>query len=153
MEAYASWNQVPSSEAAAPAGMTPATLARNILQAFLEQRWDTLATLIHPDADLEAGFSVAGARFDVKHMMDAAWAAATSGAYLPVYELVMTIDEETAVVAVRIRFQIGRDEFSERDAAYLMTFKDSLLWRNRIYNSVDEAVTAHQAGEPEAPSV
>jgi hypothetical protein len=43
--------------------LTPAMLARDVLQSFLEQRSDKLEPLIHPDADLEAGFAVPHARF------------------------------------------------------------------------------------------
>jgi hypothetical protein len=150
VEAYTRWNSVSPEPPSSAAGTTPATLARTVLQTFLEQRWDTLPSLIHPDAEMEAGFSVPGARFDAKQMMDAAWAAATSGAYRPEYELALTLDDHTALVVARIRFQIGQDEFSERDAAYVMTFKDSLLWRTRIYDSVDEALAANAEDSKQA---
>jgi hypothetical protein len=125
---------------------TPAALAREVLQAFVERRFDVLPSLVHPEADLEAGFATPGARFDGRRVLDGAWAAASSGAYRPVYELVESLDDETALVSVTIRYEIGTDLFSEREAAYLMTFKDGLLSRNRIFDSVDEALAAHRAG-------
>jgi hypothetical protein len=124
---------------------TPAVLARHVLQAFLERRFDVLGAMLHPEADIEAGFAVPGARFGVKTLLDGAWAAATSGAYRPEYEFVQTLDSSTALVAVTIRYEIGRGLLSERDAAYLMTFRDGLLWRNRIFESVEEALDAHRA--------
>jgi hypothetical protein len=153
VEAYTRWNLVSSDQPATAAGTTPATLARNVLQSLLEQRWERLPSLIHPDAEMEAGFSTPGARFDAKQFVDAAWAASMSGAYRPEYELVVALDEHTALVVARIRFQVGKDDVSERDAAYLMTFKDSLLWRTRVFDSVDEALAALGAGEREHPDV
>jgi hypothetical protein len=124
---------------------TPAVLARQVLQSFLDQRFETLAALLHPDADIEAGFAAPGARFGPKTLLDAAWAAATTGAYRPEYEFVQTLDADTALVAVTIRYEVGQGLLSEREAAYLMTFRDRLLWRNRIFDSVEEALDAHGA--------
>jgi hypothetical protein len=125
---------------------TPAGLARSVLQSFLERRFEALAALIHPDADIEAGFAVPGARFGAKSLLDGAWAAATSGAYQPAYDFVQTLGPATALVSVTIRYEIGQGLLSEREAAYLMTFKDGLLWRNRIFDSVEEALDAHRTG-------
>ena len=108
---------------------------------------DRVKALIHSEAELEAGFATPGARFDATGVMNAAWVAASTGAYQPEYELVESLDGETALVGVRIRYVIGEDLFSERDAAYLMRFKDGLLWRSRIFDSIDEALAAHR-GEP-----
>jgi hypothetical protein len=134
--------QAAASTRAAPVE-TPAVLARQVLQAFLDQRFEALSGLLHPEADIEAGFAAPGARFGPKALLDGAWAAATTGAYRPEYEFVQTLDAETALVAVTIRYEIGQGLLSEREAAYLMTFKDGLLWRNRIFDSVDEALDAH----------
>jgi hypothetical protein len=99
---------------------SPAALARAILQAFLESRFDALERLLHP-----------------------------SGAYQPEYEFAQTLDPSTALVAVSLRNEIGAGLYSERTGAYLMTFEDGLLLRNRIYDSVEEALEAHRQHTPE----
>jgi hypothetical protein len=134
-----------SQQASGAVSVTPAVLARDVLQSFLEQRWDKIETLIHPDADLEAGFAVPGARFDKDRLLRSSWVAFTSGAYKPEYDLIQALDDSTALVAVRLRYEIGKDLFSKREAVYVMSFKDGLLWRNRIFDSMDDALTAHQA--------
>jgi hypothetical protein len=125
-------------------GATSAALARDVIQCFLEQRWDRLETLLHPDAQLETGFSVPGARFAKKEVLDAGWVAAKSGAFQPEYQLVESLDKSTALVGVRLRFEIGKGLFSERDAAYLMRFQDGLLVETRVFESVEAALAAHQ---------
>ena len=151
MEAHSRTKAHVSEQAADAEGTSPAALARNVLDTFLAQRWHTLQDLIHPDADVEAGFSFRGTHFDAKQVLEAAWAAGTSGTYRPEYDLIVTLDDKTALVTVRIKFQLGEDHITKRGAAYLMTFKDSLLWRNRVFNSVEEALTAHRAGQAEPP--
>ena len=126
---------------------TSAELARTILRLYLDQRLDRLRALIHPEAELEAGFATPGAQFDADGVLDAAWVAASSGAYRPEYEVVESLGDDTALVGVRIRYVIGEGLLSERDAAYLMTFRDGLLWRTRIFDSVDEALTAYRAAQ------
>jgi hypothetical protein len=125
-------------------------LARDVLHAFVEQRWDELPRLLHPDAELEAGFAAPGARFGRHEVLDAAWVAASSGAYRPEYQFVESLDERTALVAVRIRLQIGTDLCSERDAAYLMTFVDGLLMTTRVFDSTEIAVAAHREQQGES---
>jgi hypothetical protein len=44
---------------------------------------------------------------------------------------------------VLIRQEVGPGLHSERRAAYLMTFKDGLLFRNRIFDSIEDALEAH----------
>jgi hypothetical protein len=127
------------------ASRSPAELARRILRLYLDQQLDLLPPLIHPEADLEAGFATPGARFGSDTVLDGAWAAATSGAYRPEYEVVESLDEHTALVGVTIRYVIGEGLFSEREATYLMTFRDGLLWRTRIFDSVEEALGARRA--------
>ena len=151
METYTHLKPVSSKQPAGTDDTTPSTLARSILQTFLAQRWHTLQDLVHPDAQLETGYSVPGTRFDAQRFVDSAWAAGTSGAYKPEFELVLTLDDHTALVVAKIRFEIGKDDFTERDAAYLMTFKDSLLWRNLVFDSVDEALTAYRAVRVDLP--
>jgi hypothetical protein len=124
---------------------TPAELARRILQLYLDQRVELLPALIHPEADLEAGFATPNARFGAEEALDAAWVAVSTGAYRPVYEVVETLDEHTALVGATIRYEIGEGLLSEREATYLMTFCDGLLWQTRIFDSVDEALAAHRA--------
>jgi hypothetical protein len=121
-----------------------AQLARRILRLYLDQRMELLPPLIHAEADLEAGFAAPAARFDADSALDAAWVAASSGAYRPEYELVESLDDHTALVGVTIRYEIGEGLLSERDATYLMTFRDGLLWRTRIFDSVDEALHAYR---------
>jgi len=121
-----------------------AALARRILQLYVDGRMHLLPPLIHPDADLEAGFAAPGARFDADDVLDAAWVATSSGAYQPQYEVVESLDAETAVVGATIRYEIGTGLFSEREASYLMTFREGLLWRTRIFDSVDEALDAYR---------
>jgi hypothetical protein len=126
---------------------TPATAAeraRRILQLYLEGRVNLLPALIHPEADLEAGFATPNARFDADQVLDAAWVAVSSGAYRPQYEVVESLDHETALVGATIRYEIGEGLFSERDATYLMTFRDGLLLRTRIFDTVEEALAAHR---------
>ncbi len=77
-------------------------------------------------------------------MLDAAWVAATSGAFRPEYQFVESLDEQTALVAVSIRFQIGTDLYSERDATYLMTFVDGRLMTSRVFESTEVATAAHR---------
>lgn len=127
---------------------TPAERARTILQLYLAQQIDRLPALIHPEAELEAGFATPGAQFNAEGVVDAAWAAVSSGAYRPEYEVVESLGDDTALVGVRIRYVIGEGLFSERDAAYLMTFRDGLLWRTRIFDSADEALAAYRASRP-----
>ncbi len=126
---------------------TPAECARTILQLYLDQKMDRLPGLIHPEAELEAGFAAPGAQFDADGVLDAAWAAVSSGAYRPEYEVVESLDDDTALVGARIRYVIGEGLLSERAAAYLMTFRDGLLWRTRIFDSVDEALSAYRASQ------
>src|SRR6266511_2185915 len=133
-----------SQERSAVTPASPAALACDVLQSFLEQRWERLELLLHPDADLETGFSVPGARFGKKEVLDAGWVAGTSGAYQPEYQLVESLDDRTALVAVTLRFQIARDLFSERDAAFLMMFDDGLLRETRVFDSIDEAFGVHR---------
>jgi hypothetical protein len=130
-----------------PAEATPAERARVILQLFLDQHMDLLRPLIHPDADLETGFGAQGARFDQDGALNAGWVAMSSGAYRPEYEFVESLDDETALVGVSIRYEIGEDLFSERDAAMLLTFRDGLLWQSRLFDTIDQALEAH-AGAP-----
>jgi hypothetical protein len=126
---------------------SPAELSRRILQLYLAKRVDLLPELIHPDADLEAGFAAPPTRFDAEHVLDAAWVAISTGAYRPVYEVVEALDDETALVGATIRYEIGEGLLSEREATYLMTFRDGLLSRTRIFDSVDEALAAYRAGQ------
>jgi hypothetical protein len=116
-----------------------------VTQAYLDQRWDRLEDLIHPDARLETGFSVPGAKFGRGEVLDAGWAASSTGAFRPEYQLAESLDDRTALVAVRIRLQVGDDLFSERDAAYLMTFEEGLLRETLVFDSVDAALAAHRA--------
>jgi hypothetical protein len=124
---------------------SPAELARALLQLYLDQRMDLLPALIHPEADLEAGFAAPNARFDADKVLDAAWVAVSTGAYKPVYEVVESLDGETALVGATIRYEIGDGLLSEREATYLMTFRDGMLWRSRIFDSVENALAAHGA--------
>ena len=127
------------------ASARPAELARRILQLYLAKRVEVLPALIHPEADLEAGFATPHARFDAEQAVDAAWVAVSSGAYQPEYETAESLDDETALVGATIRYEVGEGLLSEREATYLMTFRDGLLWRTRIFDSVDEALAAHRA--------
>jgi hypothetical protein len=124
---------------------TPAELAREVLESFLAQRFERLRDLLHPDLDVEAGWAVSGAHFDKQATLDGSWVAATSGAYKPEYQFVQSLDADTALVAVHIRYEIGTDLFSERDVAYLMTFKGGLLIKNRIFDSIEDALEAHHS--------
>jgi hypothetical protein len=123
----------------------PAALAREVIDCFLEQRWDRLAELLHPGAQLETGFSVPGARFGKKEVLAAAWVTATTGAFQPEYQAIESLDERTALVGVFLRYEIGTDLYSEREAAYLMTFEDGLLLDTCIHDSIDDALAAHRA--------
>jgi hypothetical protein len=123
---------------------SPERLARLVLDSFLEQEWNLLEDLLHPDADLEVGWAGPGARVDKMRALDDAWAVGGRGLYQPEYEVVQSLDADTALVAVTIRYEVGPGLHSERSAAYLMTFKDGLLLRNRIFNSVEEALEAHR---------
>jgi hypothetical protein len=134
-------------DASAQTNGTPAALARAILQLYLEQRMERLPALIHAEAELEAGFATPGARFDADGVLDAAWVALSSGAYQPEYEVVESLGDDTALVGVTIRYVVGEGLRSEREAAYLMTFRDGLLWRTRIFDSADEALAAYRAPE------
>ena len=127
-----------------PTTGSPAERARRILHLYLEQQIAMLPPLIHPEAQLEAGFGAPGATFDSKSVLDAAWVAASTGAYRPTYELVESLDEDTALVGVRIRYEIGEGLFSDREAAYLMVFRDGLLWSNRVFDSIEEAIESHR---------
>jgi hypothetical protein len=129
---------------ARPADKSPAELAGTILRLYLDQRVHELRPLLHPEADLEAGFAAPGTRLSADATIDAAWVAMSSGAYRPEYACVETLDSATALVGAKIRYEIGEGLFSERDAAMVMTFKDGLLWRTRIYDSIDEALEAHE---------
>jgi hypothetical protein len=124
---------------------TPAALARDVTQAYLDQQWDRMELLIHPEARLETGFSVPGASFGKQAALDAGWVARSTDAFRPEYQLAESLDADTALVAVRIRYQVGDDLFSERDAAYLMTFDDGLLRETLVFDSVDAALAAHRA--------
>lgn len=142
MSIEAEWPRAAGDRSNAPA--TPAERARLILQLFLDQRIDLLRSLLHPDAQLETGFATPGARFDQHGVLDAAWVAINSGAYRPEYELVESLDDSTALVGVSIRYEIGEDLFSERDAAILMSFRDGLLWRSRFFDTIDDARRAQR---------
>jgi hypothetical protein len=124
---------------------SPAMLARSVLDSFLEQQWNLLEDFLHPDADLEVGWAGPGSRLDKMHALDDAWAVGGRGVYQPEYEVVRSLDANTALVSVTIRHEVGPGLHSERSAAYLMTFKDGLLLRNRIFDSVEDAVEAHRA--------
>jgi hypothetical protein len=54
-------------------------------------------------------------------MSDAVWVASTSGAYRPSFE---SLDDETALLAVTYRYDIGGGVSTERDAVVLMIFRD-----------------------------
>jgi len=122
----------------------PAVLAREVIRSYLDQRWDELGSLLHPECELETGFSVPGARFWKKAAIDAGWAALSTGAFQPEYQALESLDEETALVAVHLRYEIGSGLYSERDAVYLMRFEDELLRQTRVYDSIEAALGAHR---------
>ena len=128
---------------AGPGVAAAALLARAIIRLFTEQRWELLPDAVHPDADIEPGWGVPGARFGKQELLDGAWVATTSGAYQPEYEFIESLDDQTALVIVKLRYDIGTECPSERDAAYLMTFADELLRVMRVFDSADAALAAH----------
>jgi hypothetical protein len=138
-------NKNPTARFQGEAPASAAERARRILQLYLDERIDLLHALIHPEADLEAGFATPSARFAAENVLDAAWVAVSSGAYRPAYEVVESLDGDTALVGATIRYEIGEGLLSEREATYLMTFRDGLLWRTRIFDSVEEALAAYGA--------
>ncbi len=55
----------------------------------------------------------------------------------------VALDDQAAMVSGRLRFSLQSGGFGDGFRAWVLTFRDGLLYRTRAYNSEDDARTAH----------
>jgi ketosteroid isomerase-like protein len=120
---------------------SPDLLAHALFAAIEARDRDAVARLVHPTAELEMamarGQTVRG-REAVLATLEAAWARVHS----------LRIDEAevlspmTVLLCGRSRHPIEPGGFADTGVFWLCTYRDGLLWRQRVFENVDDARAA-----------
>lgn len=123
---------------------SPERLARTLFAAIEARDRDTVASLVHPDAELEMAMAKGQAirgREAVLATLEAAWKRVHS----------LRIDEaeelspSTVLLAGRSRYPLEHGGFADTGVYWLCTYRDGMLWRQRVFASEDEARRAWEA--------
>ena len=112
-------------------------------EAFAEQDWDRLARLYHPEAKLEA--VMAGDDFmSATELIDALEQAVRNPRYRPPsWSSPRDIDDHAALITGVAGRRLEHDGFTEGSRAWVMTFRDDLLYRSRVFSTPDEALRCY----------
>jgi hypothetical protein len=117
-------------------------LLEAITEAFTTRDWASLRALYHDDARISsvaAGDRILGA----DELMEIL-AGIESGSYATDDAETVALGDDAVVVwgLVRQRYET---ETRFTPNAWVLTFRDGLVWRSRAYSSVDEARRAYEA--------
>jgi hypothetical protein len=117
-------------------------LTREVSSAFTSGDWPRLRRLYHDEAILTPV-----AAFDELLTPDEIIEVFKRLEQDPFYELgemsTVALDEQAAMVSGRLRFRLSSGGFGDGFRAWVLTFKDGLVYRTRAYLSEDEARTAY----------
>lgn len=110
--------------------------------AFSSRDWQRLRSLYHDQALLQT--EAAGRAFlgpdEVNGRIRAASENITYGGELG---RVVALDEDAALMFERVRLPREHGGWVDRENIYLMTFKDGLLFRTRIFETTEDATACY----------
>ena len=122
-------------------------LTRVVMEAFADSNWPVLRDLCHEDALL----STLAAQLEVMtpDELMLVLAEVTAGDVYGIDGMTATaVDETAALLTGRIRFPLAAGGFGEGDRAWLLTYRDGLLYRLRAYTSARKARAAYAEHGP-----
>jgi hypothetical protein len=122
----------------------PDQLALRLWGAIRRREWETVRSLVHPDADIQAGVSP-GEPLDRELAVSAREIAVDAEAYDPKLRSFEALDDSTALVSGETYHRHPGDEIEERRTVWLYTFRDGLLIRSRVFGSIGAALDQHRA--------
>ena len=115
----------------------PEQLAQRLWLSFRGHNWDLVLTLLHPEARIES--SLAPGRTLTAHETVEYWRnGIRDGLFDPKPVGFVELDDNRVLLLGPLR---PTTEVGDADA-YVLTFRDGLLWRANYYASVEEAERA-----------
>lgn len=124
---------------------SPAELAREVFGAIDGEDAATLHDLIHPDAQLEMAMArgeLVNGRDAVLTMLRAAWKRVHSLSISELHQL----SADAVIIEGRSRYPLEGGGFADAGLVWLCEYRGGMLWRQRLFNSVNDARTAWESG-------
>ena len=121
----------------------PLELMRLGMRFYEAGDFASLRGLVHEDAEIQMAFL----RGDIAYGRDGleqALHAAANSVHQPRIDVWEEIDENAAIMHGQVRFPLDGRGFGDRPAAWLNVLKDGLMWRVRIYPTVEAARHAYE---------
>lgn len=119
-------------------------LARRLFAAIDARDRDVVAALVHPDAELEMAMApgeIIRGRTAVLSVLEAAWARVHT---LRIDEA-ETLSPTTVLLTGRSRYPMQPSGFVDAGVCWLCTYRDGMLWRQRIFDRPEDARRAFEA--------
>jgi hypothetical protein len=113
-------------------------------EAFADRDWERLGRLYHPQAKLEA--VMAGDDFmTATELIGALQRAVNAPRYRPPsWSSPRDIDDHAALITGVSGRRLEHSAFTEGSRAWVMTFRDELLYRSRVFTTSDEALRCYE---------
>jgi ketosteroid isomerase-like protein len=121
---------------------TPSDLARAIFAAIDRHDEAAVMSLTHPDARLEMAMATGQlieGREAVVEILKLAW---ERDHRLQIDELV-PLDDHSVIIVGRSRYPRPNGGFGDSPLVWLCEYKDGMIVRQRLFNSLADAVNAH----------
>jgi ketosteroid isomerase-like protein len=118
---------------------SPSQLARRIFDAIDRHDRAELEERIHPEATLEMAMArgeLIQGRQNVLRVLEEAWQRVHD---LSIQEL-HPLSDDAVVVVGRSRYPTKSGGFADSACVWLCEYRNGMLWRQRIFRSLDEAL-------------
>ena len=123
---------------------TPSELISSMSEAFAERDWERLERLYHPEAKLQAVMAGDESLSGMELVSAFRRAVDDPGYRPPSWSSARDIDEHAALITGVAGRRLEHRGLSEGSRAWVMTFRDDLLYRSRFFATVDEALRCYQ---------
>jgi hypothetical protein len=113
-------------------------------EAFAERDWERLTRLYHPKAKLQAVMAGDESLSGTELVSAFRRAVDDPGYRPPSWSSARDVDEHAALITGVAGRRLEHRGLSEGSRAWVMTFRDDLLYRSRVFATVDEALRCYR---------
>jgi hypothetical protein len=112
--------------------------------AFAERDWERLERLYHPEAKLQAVMAGDESLSGMELVSAFRRAVDDPGYRPPSWSSARDIDEHAALITGVAGRRLEHRGLSEGSRAWVMSFRDDLLYRSRVFATVEEALCCYE---------
>ena len=127
-----------------PVGRTPSELVTTMSEAFADRDWERLRRLYHPEAQLQAVMAGEGFLSGTELVSAFQRAVDDSGYRPPSWSSARDIDEHAALITGVAGRRLEHRGLTEGSRAWVMTFRDGLLYRSRFFATANQALRCYR---------